>query len=181
MHDIARYKKELRCEVRRRLAMLSRDERLSSSQAIFRAVAADADFLSAHTVALFCSLDDEPQTRDFLNEWHGRKRLLLPRTADGEMEFCDYVPDMMRRGAYGISEPVGCVTCPPEEIDFMIVPGVAFTRDGRRMGRGGGYYDRYMSRSGFRACTAGVCFGVQVEPTLPCGPHDRPVDKLFVG
>lgn len=181
MYDTAENKRSIRREIRRRMTSLTPVERLAASRTIFDAVEREPAFIEARTVALFASLADEPQTDLFLRRWHGVKRLLLPRVADGDMEFCDYAPDGMRRGAYGIAEPVSDVCCLPADIDFMVVPGVAFTPDGGRLGRGGGYYDRYMSREGFRAFRAGVCFAVQCVDRLPLEPHDLHVDRLFVG
>ena len=64
---------------------------------------------------------------------------------------------------------------------MMVVPGVAFTAAGERMGRGKGYYDRYLSREGFRAYSVGVCFGCQMCEELPTEPHDRRMDEVIKG
>ena len=68
------------------------------------------------------------------------------------MRFYDYDPASMNdSGSFGISEPEATALCRPEEIDFIIVPGVAFTAAGMRLGRGKGFYDKYLSQPGFRA------------------------------
>ena len=90
-------------------------------------------------------------------------------------------PDSLAAGAYGIREPQGGEACPAADIDVMVVPGMAFTRDGRRLGRGKGYYDRYLARDGFRAWCIGVCFGCQIVDDLPCEPFDRRVDEVVTG
>lgn len=61
----------------------------------------------------------------------------------------------------------------------MIVPGVAFTLSGARLGRGKGFYDKYMSQSGFCASTIGVCYEEQLVPSLPCEPHDITVGEVL--
>ena len=61
----------------------------------------------------------------------------------------------------------------------MVVPGVAFSADGVRLGRGKGYYDRYIAREGFRAYTIGVCYDCQMLGQLPCDEHDRRVDSVI--
>jgi len=71
--------------------------------------------------------------------------------------------------------------CLPEMLDLVVVPGVAFTRDGARLGRGRGYYDRYLSRPGLRAFCVGVCFAHQLVDTLPVEPHDRTMDAVCAG
>ena len=89
------------------------------------------------------------------------------------MRFFLYDPATMRRGAFGIDEPgPGAVECPPSEIDIVVVPGVAFTAAGDRLGRGRGYYDRYLSQRGMRAVRVGVCYAHQLVAVLPVEPHD---------
>jgi len=131
--------------------------------------------------ALFSPLPDEVDISPLLRITDCR--VVLPRVADNpdgepEMEFYDFDPSAMARGAYGIDEPQCDASCPPELIDLMVVPGMAFTRDGARLGRGKGYYDRYIAREGFRARRIGVCFRHQLLPELPAEPHDIPMDAV---
>jgi 5-formyltetrahydrofolate cyclo-ligase len=65
---------------------------------------------------------------------------------------------------------------PLEAVDLLLVPGVAFTRDGRRLGRGGGFYDRLLAEPALRAVKIGICFAPQLVTELPVDPHDRAVD-----
>lgn len=71
--------------------------------------------------------------------------------------------------------------CPPEKLDLVVVPGVAFTRGGARLGRGRGYYDRYLSLPGLRAFCVGACFAHQLVDALPVEPHDRAMDAVCAG
>ena len=74
-------------------------------------------------------------------------------------------------GAYGLPEPgSGCAVIPPEEIDLAFVPGTAFDAQGRRLGQGGGYYDRFLS--GTRALRVGVCHGFALVDSVPVQAHD---------
>lgn len=171
-------KREIRVQVRRRIASLSEEQREQASRHIFEQVASLPDFVGARVVALFSALPDEPRSREFITEWHGRKRIVLPRIEGDIMQFYDYSPEAMQSGAFGIDEPQGIAPCPPEDIDLMIVPGVAFTLDGKRLGRGKGFYDKYLSQKGFRAHTIGVCFRVQLVNTLPTDPHDKCVERV---
>lgn len=66
----------------------------------------------------------------------------------------------------------------PAEIDLMLIPGLAFTRAGARLGRGGGYYDRYLARVSPGVIKIGVCFGVQLIEELISEIHDREVDMV---
>lgn len=140
---------------------------------------------SAAVVAVFSPLPDEPALGDFVHkELLARGyRVVLPRVEGDTMNFYDY-----RKGKtvvvepYGIEEPdPDAPLCRAEEIDVMIVPGVAFTRFGDRLGRGKGYYDKYMSLPGFRAKTFGYCYPHQMFLELPTDPHDVRVDGVVVG
>ncbi|MDG2020886.1 MAG: 5-formyltetrahydrofolate cyclo-ligase [Phycisphaerales bacterium] len=68
----------------------------------------------------------------------------------------------------------------PATLDLIFVPGVAFTRDGRRLGRGGGYYDRFMADLPPTTWRIGVCHARQIRADLPIGGHDVPVDELLI-
>lgn len=131
-------------------------------------------------VALFSPLSDElPLDIAALSKLC---RVVLPKvdaTANAPlMEFYPYSTDSLSVGAYGISEPTSQSPILPEDIDLAIIPGVAFTLEGYRLGRGKGFYDRYLSRSGFRAETIGVCFDHQLLDALPVEPHDKHVKKV---
>lgn len=79
-------------------------------------------------------------------------------------------------GNYGIQEPVQPAILPNSAIDLIAVPGVGFDRSGRRLGRGGGYYDRILEN--FSGAAAGICFDFQIIDLVPAEPHDIPVDYL---
>ena len=64
------------------------------------------------------------------------------------------------------------------EIDIILLPGVAFSRDGGRLGRGAGYYDRLLGHKGWRAKKTGICFDCQLVSELPVESHDHPVDCI---
>ncbi len=108
-------------------------------------------------------------------------RIFYPLTAyDGQKRDSPH-DEAAQPVAFGIDEPQGATPCPPERIDLIVVPGTAFTRAGARMGRGRGYYDRYLSRPGFHARTVGVCYTHQLLDTLPVEPHDVPLDRVIAG
>ena len=94
------------------------------------------------------------------------------------MNFYD-ISEGVSEGAFGIMEPIATTPIEPSEIDVMIVPGVAFTRQGARLGRGKGFYDKYLSRNGFRAHTIGVCYPCQIVENLPTEEHDRVLDCVI--
>ena len=171
-------KSALRRTIRSRIAALTAQERAAKSAAIAAALLAREDVRRARTIALFLSLGDEPQTRGLIDALAVSHRIVLPRVTGEQMEFVVYTPGALRRGAFGIEEPAGGEVVEPADIDVMVVPGVAFTATGARLGRGRGYYDRYLSREGFRAVCIGVCFAEQMVDALPVEPHDRAMDAV---
>ena len=165
-------KTEIRRSVRKAIATLSEGERISQSAQIVSHIASLEEVQHAKVVALFASLADEPQTADFIQWAATHKYIVLPRIDGDDMDFYPYSPESMQRGAFGIEEPQTEERTDPAEIDLIIVPGRAFTPQGKRLGRGRGYYDRYMSQSGFHATKIGVCYKEQLVEEIPDEPHD---------
>lgn len=161
---------------------LAPEARAEASGRIFAEVERLPAFAAARVVGLFCSLRDEPDTQEALRRWgEAGKRVVVPCVEGEEMTFYDYVPEELHAGAFGIDEPPRTRPCEPCELDLLLVPGVAFTAAGLRLGRGRGYYDRYLAQPLFRAATVGVCYRHQLVDMLPAEPHDRPVDCVVAG
>ena len=176
---ISTQKRDIRRSVRAEIAKLSADEKQMLSAQIFSKLSTSSIIEEASVVALFISLSDEPQTADFIEQLLGKnKRVVVPRIEGDEMNFYD-ISEGVERGAFGIMEPISKEPIEPSKIEVMVVPGVAFTLDGRRCGRGKGFYDKYLSRNGFRARTIGVCYPCQVFDSLPTEPHDKKLDEVI--
>lgn len=156
-------------------------QRLRASAAIFSAVERLPEFRAARTVAVFAALPDEPATDEVLARWASTRRVVLPRVEGDAMRFYACRPDALVFGAFGILEPQGERPCPAGEIDLVVCPGVAFTADGRRLGRGRGYYDRYLGDPAFRGFRVGVCYAHQLVDDLPVEPHDMRMDRVITG
>ena len=175
-NNVLKDKKTIRIETRAKVLEMSDNEKREASRRIFAEVAALPEYAAARTVAAFVSLPDEPFTGDFLALVHRHKRLVLPRVEGETMTFYSCAPADLVRGAFGIMEPPAeAEPCAVGDIDLMVVPGAAFTAEGLRLGRGKGFYDRYMSLEGFRAFTVGVCFSCALVDSLPSEPHDKMV------
>ena len=173
-------KRVIRAEVRRRIKQMSEEEKQSNATSIFAKVEATQAFADANCVALFVAMWDEVPTAAVLERWRGMgKRVVVPRVEGDIMRYYDYHPDHMAVGAFGIIEPTGDQEVEADAIDLMIVPARAFTLKGDRLGRGGGFYDKYMSLEGFRAVKYGVAFSCQIFDSLPTDPHDIQVDGVF--
>ena len=167
--------------MRRLNRALDSQQRLRASAAIFSAVERLPEFRAARTVAVFAALPDEPATDEVLARWASTRRVVLPRVEGDAMRFYACRPDALVFGAFGILEPQGERPCPAGEIDLVVCPGVAFTADGRRLGRGRGYYDRYLGDPAFRGFRVGVCSAHQLVDDLPVEPHDVRMDRVITG
>ena len=174
-------KKTLRRAVRARIAALDADEKASRSAVIAAKVEELLLACGARVVALFSSLPDEPQLWPLVERLAVGARVVLPRVEGDVMNFYDYAPAAMAIGSFCINEPQGVVPVESCVIDAMVVPGVVFSKNGARMGRGKGYYDKYMSLPGFAARKIGVCYEVQIVPHLPTEEHDVPMDAVVCG
>ena len=173
-------KRSIRQEVRRRVKAMDEGQKRQESDAIFSSIESTALFGEVSCIALFVAMWDEVPTMEVLERWRMMgKRVVVPRVEEDIMRYYDYHPDRMSEGAFGIMEPMGEKEVDAQDIELMIVPARAFTPDGDRLGRGGGFYDKYMSLAGFHAVTYGVAFGCQIFDSLPTDPHDIPVDKVF--
>lgn len=152
------------------------------SASIMRLLKSHPHFIQAETVLLYHSLLDEPYTHSLLREYASTKRLLLPVVSGNELVLRQYVDDRtLYSGAFQISEPEGVNFTNYEEIQFAVIPGVAFDDSGNRLGRGCGYYDRLLVNPSFLSTyKLGVCFHFQKMDSIPIAPYDVPVDEVLI-
>ncbi|MFZ4484033.1 MAG: 5-formyltetrahydrofolate cyclo-ligase [Chthoniobacterales bacterium] len=133
----------------------------------------------ARIVAAFAPLRGEPDLRPL--DWLGPRTVLFPRV-DGEDLIFHRVesPNHLRPGAFDVLEPdPSSCTVIAAAADLIFVPGLAFTADGARLGRGRGYYDRLLASLPASVQRVGVCFPGQLLDTLPVEPHDQKVDVVL--
>lgn len=172
-------KSELRRAIRADIRSLSIEERTEAARLIATEIECDPHFRAAQTVAAFMPLGDEPPLREAVERWAESKRVVVPKVEGDQMSFYDFRATQMASGAFGIDEPQSSVLCPPEQIEVMIVPAVGFTREGTRMGRGRGYYDRYLGAAeAAHIYKIGTCFACQLVDELPTEPHDVAMDRV---
>ncbi len=145
----------------------------------------------AHVVMAYYALPDEVCTHQLLDELVAEgKTVLLPKVlSDDTMELRCYTgPHSLREGAFHIMEPVGAPFTDYQLIDIALIPGVAFSADGHRLGRGKGYYDRFLSsrlsrrslsQSKGSPLLVGVCFDFQKVPEVPSDAFDISVDEVI--
>ncbi|HEV7405910.1 MAG TPA: 5-formyltetrahydrofolate cyclo-ligase [Chthoniobacteraceae bacterium] len=172
-------KAELRRLLRARLRTLGA-ARDGHSAAICARIAQHPAYVAARVVAVFDPLPSEPAV-DLL--WQvAPRRFVYPRILGEGLELVEVrsaeqlehaAERKFREPRAGAAGAIGL-----DEVDVILVPGVAFTRDGRRLGRGGGYYDRLLAALPASAARLGVCFEMQILEDLPDEPHDRKVDAV---
>jgi 5-formyltetrahydrofolate cyclo-ligase len=172
-------KKEVRRAIRDLKRAVPFEEKLRRSEAIMHKVELLPQFEQAKTVLLYWSMDDEVQTHSFVERWYREKTLLLPCVDGNDLRLRQYTgPECMVAGEqFGIGEPMGEEFTRLDEIEMIIVPGVAFDRHNNRMGRGRGFYDRLLSSTP-SALKVGVAFDFQMLDEIPVEPFDIPMDKV---
>jgi 5-formyltetrahydrofolate cyclo-ligase len=174
-------KADLRREMRARLRTLG-ESRAEKSRAIVAAIVAHPACARSGVIALFDPLPGEPDVGLLWEK--GARDFCYPRVAGDEIEFLRVrEPGDLAAAAWhpGIREP----RLPeerivaPAEIQLILVPGLAFTRDGHRLGRGGGFYDRYLAKLPPGTVKIGVCFEMQIVTAIAPESHDVRVDSVI--
>jgi len=174
-------KRSLRAELIAARARMSVDERARRSEAIAAAVAENAGFRAARTVAVYAPLGAEVDALPIARRAAARGAcVVFPRVVAGtrRLEFARCDPAALVPGPLGILQPPPAASAVAlAGIDCVVVPGIGFSADGHRLGRGGGYYDATLAAMP-RARRIAVAFEVQVVAALPREPHDAPLDAL---
>lgn len=170
-------KREIRLRVKARKSLLTDDERRNAAKAVFDVLERTAAFLVADRILMYHSLPDELSTLEFIEKWSNRKQFFLPRVNGVNLELLPYRRTNLRHGAFNIEEPEGDEIVAAELMELIVVPGVAFDRQGNRVGRGKGFYDRLLSQT--KALTVGVGYDFQLFDEVPAEPHDTPMDVII--
>lgn len=182
--DLKRAKRAIRAEVRAARDALPPDERVRCSLSIRDRFLTLPELGSVRTVMLFWSFGSEVDTAPLLRSLVDRGvTTALPRIVDGELEPRTYRPgDPVTGTPFGACEPAAGELLDPSALDVVVTPAVAFDRAGRRVGYGGGYYDRFFGRTRPGSLRIGIAFEVQlVEEDLPGGHFDLPVHAIVTG
>ena len=175
LHRAKQSLRELLIQKRR---MMSAEERTAQSALILSQLKKMTVFQEAKTVLLYYPKNNEVDVLPLFKRYKRDKVLLLPVTHRRGMTANPYEGnDKMHRGKVGIPEP----TTPPYEgeIDLIIVPAVAFDKQGNRLGRGGGYYDRFLKKQS-HATFIGVGYDFQLVDEVPVRKHDQKMHRIIL-
>ena len=174
---IRREQGALRAIVEQQRRMMTPEEVAEQSSAIISQIEQMSSFREAETVLLYYPIHNEVDLRPLLTKYEGQKTFLLPVTHRHSMEVRPYDgEDMMRKGHFGVPEPQ--TETYHGSIDLILVPGVVFDHHCHRIGRGGGYYDKFLSKQ-YRAKKIGVCYAFQLKKhDIPHMLRDHKMDRV---
>jgi 5-formyltetrahydrofolate cyclo-ligase len=177
--ELFNQKQQLRQEYRQRRSALGEAVRSQASQAICQLIGTWPNFQHAETVLVYLPIRGEVDLTGLLEQFP-QKQWVLPRILPAEnhrMVFHPYVAGRLVRHPLGMAEPdAGLPLILPGEVQLALVPGLAFDRQGWRLGYGGGYFDRFLAN--FAGISLGVVFEVLRVEQLPHGNYDVPVHWL---
>jgi 5-formyltetrahydrofolate cyclo-ligase len=183
--DVSDPKTSLRREIAARLSAMSPDERRTLGALAVQRLLASPAFSAARTVVAYASADPEVDTAALLTETLAAgKRFGLPRTerAGHAMQFhtvTNPAVDLEIRH-FRFPEPrAELPVIPISEIDLVVVPGLAFDSQGNRLGRGAGYYDRFLAHPDLKAACVALAFDCQIVDSVPVLPHDVRIATIY--
>ena len=171
-------KKQLRKQIREEKKCQSADVLMANSSTLLEQIEKHPRFIASNTILCYHSLSDEVQTHAFVEKWYTSKKILLPIVRGDILELRHYTgKDCLEVGAFGIEEPTGENFTRYEEIEFGIIPGMSFDRQGNRLGRGKGYYDKLLPL--LPSYNIGICYQFQARKEIPSESFDRKMDEVW--
>lgn len=182
MNSAGLTKRQIRSKILLRLKRQKEEERERKSKIIKEKLFRTRVFRNAKIVMFYVSFDGEVKTQGMIKEAQKLGKIIaVPVCQKNRM----IKPCLLQeeaalvRGPYGIWEPAGkkCLGIP--DIDLVIVPGLAFDKRGSRLGRGKGYYDRFLKGLRKKTESIGLAFGFQILPNIPTTKQDVGVNKVI--
>ncbi|MDJ0835468.1 MAG: 5-formyltetrahydrofolate cyclo-ligase [Acidobacteriota bacterium] len=176
-------KKKARRILRGRLKRMTDAQIFQQSYAACLKLCDTESWLQAQTVMLYLAMPREADPLVAMIEGlRMNKTVCVPRIVNESRSLeavrLETLNCKMTVDDYGIREPVGATVTDLADLDLIIVPGLGFSEEGRRLGRGGGFYDKLLSRSECKPIRCGFGFNQQILVDLPVEDHDQPLDLL---
>jgi 5-formyltetrahydrofolate cyclo-ligase len=187
MDETKQAKRRLRDKVLAAADMMNEDQKDAENRIITRKIIEYIGLSGITNLMSFISMTGEFDTGAVMR-WAGDHGLFvsIPRIAPRSslMSFHRYDPDSLELHPFGFRQPSAQAEIfDPHTTEknrtLMLVPGAAFTDEGMRLGRGGGFYDRYLEVYGDSITTAGICFSAQMCTQVPVQPHDIRLDMVI--
>ena len=173
-------KSELRKQVLQEMKAIPRTQKVTMDLALTERLLQHPFYQEAKIIATYLSFPHEFQTQELIEQaLKDDKKVLIPKTyPKGRMDFVVYNPQQLVKTSFGLLEPQGDLeVVDASQIDLIHVPGLAFTREGYRIGYGGGYYDRYLKH--FTGHTLSTVYPCQIRDFIP-EDHDIPVQEGLI-
>lgn len=156
----------------------SADSLQSMSDEVFSVLEITGAFQDAKNIFIYNSMGDEVSTHAFIKRWQHEKKFYLPVVSENDLVFRAYDDKLEYTvSKLGVVEPLGDNFTDYKKVDLVIVPGVAFDRKMNRLGRGKGFYDRFLPKL-TKATKLGVCFDFQLLDNIPADKNDIKMDIL---
>lgn len=180
--DLIVRKRALRQQIRERLEKLTPEQLQQRSAAVLERLVAEREYADAEVVMIFLSTPLEVDTQQLAQRaWSAGKRVLAPRVSWDQRRMLPLEIKSLSgvaEGYMGVREPVEGLPVPITDIDLVVLPGLAFDQQGNRLGRGRGFYDRFLSHPGFRGTSCALAFEEQVIDDVPTVDTDMRVAML---
>lgn len=174
----------MRAKIKQRLALLGPEEPREAGRKIAEFLGEFAEWRRAGRVALYVPQSPEPDLWPCIRmAWAQAKTVGLPRIVGAHIEFrAVESEEQLRDGPFQSPEPDPRQTpiLDPAGFGLVVVPGLAFTRDGARLGRGGGFYDRFLATLNPATYTVAFAYTNQMVEQVPTEPHDHRVQRVVV-
>jgi 5-formyltetrahydrofolate cyclo-ligase len=173
-------KKQLRREIREKKRAMTEAEIQEKSRRLGELFANSRLYRSAKTIYGYLPYNQEVRTVPMLEKAIADgKKVAVPKVYGDEMKFI-YLDDLsaVEKGYAGIPEPVADGPVADDETALVLMPGLAFDRDGHRIGYGGGFYDKFLAQEPNHP-TLALCYDFQMLPKLQTEEFDIPVDQVL--
>lgn len=173
-------KKALRREIREQKRAMTEEEIVSRSEKLGQLFAQSEAYRNAKTIYGYLPYNQEVRTVPMLERaLRDGKRVAVPKIYGDTMKFL-YLDDLTKveKNEMGIPEPVADTPVADDRTALVLMPGLAFTKQGDRMGYGGGFYDRFLAEEPDHP-TLALCYDFQMVESLPTEEFDVPVDTVL--
>ncbi len=176
-------KEQLRKAIQRTLVSMAEKTRTEKSRKACQNLIATKEFQEASVIMMFLSTSREVDTSEaILAAWQMGKTVAVPKISWQQRHMIPVKINTLETGfsmeSAGVRNPLEGEPIPYAEIDLVVAPGLAFDREGNRLGRGASYYDRFFANKELKARRCGFAFAEQLVDSVPAAQYDEPMDFL---
>ncbi|MCX5695883.1 MAG: 5-formyltetrahydrofolate cyclo-ligase [Candidatus Omnitrophica bacterium] len=176
-------KRALRSKILHKLQTQKEEDRKQKSRLIKGKLLRQTEFRKAKKIMFYIAMKGEVDTREMIERAKRLGKIIaVPVCVKNRASLRPAILDShahLKKGPYGVPEPVISRFIRPEDLDLVITPGVAFDKKGNRLGRGKGYYDRFLSKIPKDTPSIGLAFNLQILRVIPTSLHDVSVKKVL--